>query len=50
MEKEIKDLENRALTEEQQKLLEEAQSYYDKGDYSQALEKILLLSYPEISS
>lgn len=49
VEREIKDLENRTLTDEQLQLLKEAQGYYDEGDYSQALEKILLLSYPEIS-
>lgn len=40
----IKDLENRTLTEEDQKLLEEAKEYYEVRDYSQALIKILYIN------
>jgi TolA-binding protein len=42
--REIKDLENRTLTEEQTKLLEEAKEFFNAGDYSQALDKIWLIS------
>jgi len=41
----ISDLETRTLTEEQQEILEEAKELYEAGDYSGALEKILILSY-----
>ena len=44
VEREIKDLENRTLTEAQQKLLETAEADFEAGNYSQALGKILLLS------
>lgn len=37
----IKDLEGRTLTENQQKILEEAKVLYEKGDYSTALTKVL---------
>jgi len=43
----IKDLEKGSLSEIQEKILEEAKMDYQNGDYSQALEKILLLSYPQ---
>ena len=43
-EQQIADLENRTLTAEQEILLEEAKQYYEQGDYSQALETILLLN------
>lgn len=39
--REIKDLENRTLSESQQKLLTEAKENFESGNYSQALEKIL---------
>jgi len=44
VESEIKDLESRTLTEEQKLLLEEAKADFSAGNYSQALEKILILS------
>lgn len=40
----ITDLENRTLTEEDQKLLEEAKKYLEAKDYSQALIKILYIN------
>jgi len=43
-EREIQDLEKRSLTPEQEKLLEEIKEDYKVGKYSQALEKILILS------
>ena len=43
-ERRIKDLENRSLTEGQQKLLEEAKEEFEAGNYDQALEKIWILS------
>ncbi len=45
VENQIKDLESRTLTEEQKLLFEEAKADFSAGDYSQALEKILILSY-----
>lgn len=45
--REIKDLENKTLTEEQGKTLEEAKEFFEAGNYSQSLEKILNLSYPQ---
>lgn len=45
VESQIKDLEGRTLTEVQQELLEEAKEDFEAGNYSQALEKILILSY-----
>lgn len=47
VEREIEDLEKRNLTEDQHKLLEEAKEDFQAGDFAQALEKILLLSYPQ---
>ena len=43
-EREIERLENSTLTEEQEKLLEEAKAEYENGNYSEALEKVLLIS------
>jgi len=42
VEREVVDLENRILTEEQQELLKEIRDNYEAGNYSEALEKILL--------
>ena len=47
VEREIKDLESRTLTEEQQELFEQVKENFEAGDYSQALIKILFLSYPQ---
>ena len=44
VDREIKALEKATLTEEQAKTLEEAKIDYEKGDFSAALEKILLAS------
>ena len=41
---EIKDLENRTLTDEQANLLEGAKEAFNSGDYSQALDKVWLIS------
>ena len=41
----IKDLEESTLAEEQKLLLEEAKEDFETSNYSQALEKILILSY-----
>lgn len=41
---EIKDLENRILTEEQFKLLEEVKKDVEEGNYAKALEKVLILT------
>jgi len=45
VEREIKGLESQTLTEEQKLFLEEAKADFSAGNYSQALEKILILSY-----
>jgi len=45
VEREIKTLESQTLTEEQKLLFEEAKADFSAGNYSQALEKILILSY-----
>jgi len=45
VENQIKDLEKSTLTEEQKLLFEEAKADFSAGNYSQALEKILILSY-----
>lgn len=42
--REIQDLEKRALTEEQTKLLDSAKQSFEAGDYSKALESVWLLS------
>ncbi len=44
VEREIKDLENRTLTEDQEKLLAEAKEDFEAGNFNEALEKIWLLS------
>src|SRR4030042_905320 len=44
VEREIKDLENRTLTENQQQILEKAKENFEAENYSQALEKILEIS------
>jgi len=44
VESQIKDLEERTLTEEQMKILAEAKELYQAGNFAEALEKILLLS------
>jgi hypothetical protein len=46
VEREIKDLDNRTLTESQQKLLEKIKQESEAGNYAEALENILFLSYP----
>jgi hypothetical protein len=40
-EREIKNLENSSLTENQEKILTEAKEYFDAGDYSNALIKVI---------
>ncbi len=45
VEREIEELESQTLTESQQELLEAAKEDFEAGNYSQALEKILILSY-----
>ena len=47
VEKEIKDLEEKTLTEEQENAFQEIKADYEAGKYSQALEKILILSNNE---
>lgn len=44
VEREINDLEERTLTEKQSEILVQAKEDFEKGNYSSALEKILLLS------
>jgi len=44
VEREIEDLEEKTLTEEQQEALIKVRSDYEAGNYSQAIEKILLLT------
>ena len=44
VESQIKDLEERTLTEEQMKILAEAKELYQAGNFAEALERILLLS------
>jgi len=44
VEREIRDLENRTLTEEQKEILFLAKENFEAGNYSQALEKLLILS------
>jgi len=43
----ISDLEKRTLTEDQMKILEEAKKDFEAGNYSDALEKIFILSQPQ---
>ena len=45
VEREIGDLETQTLPEKQQELLEKAKEDFEVGNYNQALEKILILSY-----
>jgi len=45
VEGQIEELESQTLTEGQQELLEEAKEDFQAGNYNQALEKILILSY-----
>ena len=45
VEREIGDLETQTLPEKQQELLEAAKEDFEVGNYNQALEKILILSY-----
>jgi len=47
VEHQIKELEEITLSEEQIEIFEEIQKDYQEGKYSEALEKILLLSYPQ---
>ena len=47
IENEIEDLEGRTLSEEQTLILEQIKSEHEQKNYSQALEKILLLNYPQ---
>ena len=47
VEREIKDLEGRTLSENQQELLKKVKLAFEQEDFSQALETILLLSYPQ---
>ena len=47
VEREMKALEDRILSEAQEEILTEVKDSYELGLYSQALEKILLLSYSE---
>jgi len=44
VESQIKDLEGRTLTEEQEDILAQAKEDYEAGNYSDALIKILILS------
>ena len=47
VEREIKDLESRSLTEEQIGILTQAKQDFKDGSYEKALEGILILSYPQ---
>lgn len=47
VDREIKDLEANVLTEEGEQTLEQVKQAYEQGRYSEALEKLLLLSYPQ---
>lgn len=44
VEDELNDLENRSLTQDQEKLFQKAKKYYEEGDYSKALETIFYLT------
>lgn len=46
VEREIKDLEKRSLNENQREILEQAKEDFQRGDYSQALEKLWQISNP----
>lgn len=45
VERELNDLEDKELTQEQQELVDEAKELFETGNYQEALEKILILSY-----
>lgn len=45
---EIKDIEGRSLTDGQAKTLEQAKADFERGDFEQALEKLLMLTYPQL--
>ncbi|MGB2762230.1 MAG: DUF5667 domain-containing protein [Minisyncoccales bacterium] len=45
VEREIKELENRELSSEQEELLKEVKELFEQENYQEALEKILILSY-----
>jgi len=47
VERELEALRVQSLTEDQEDILEKAQMDFEAGNYSQALEKILLFSYPQ---
>ena len=47
VETQIKDLEQNSLSPQQEKIFEEVRKDYKEGKYSQALEKILILSNPQ---
>lgn len=47
VEREIEELENKALSQKQIEIFEGVKEYYEDGNYSQALEEILLLSNPQ---
>jgi len=47
VDREIKDLESRTLTDSQQELLAKAKADYGEGNFAQALEVILQLTYPQ---
>lgn len=49
IQREIQALEENTLTEEQTEILDEIKQDYEQGDYSFALEKILIMSYPQIN-
>ncbi|MBU4466727.1 DUF5667 domain-containing protein [Candidatus Parcubacteria bacterium] len=47
VEREINDLNDRSLTDDQKQVLEQAKQNFEAGNYAKALEGILLLSYPQ---
>lgn len=47
VEREIKDLEKRSLTERQREILEKAKEFFEKGDFVSALTKVIEVSYPQ---
>ena len=48
VEREINDLNDRSLTDDQKQILEQAKQDFEAGNYGKALEGILLLSYPQL--
>jgi len=48
VEREINDLNDRVLTDDQKQILEQAKQDFEAGNYGKALEGILLLSYPQL--